>query len=747
MSDSNTCPQKEDLLALAEGRLGEAHSLQDLEAHLSRCPECRSTLENMLSSSADSGLLLQVADWRPEQEKFKPVFQTVIDSSFRLAKRIDLSKFAFVDSVDGNLVSGKIGLMELKELIGSGGMGAVFRAYDPELDRDVAVKALRPELAGREDVAHLFLDEARAAAALHHENVLPIYHVAREDGEICSFVMPVIEGGSLADLLAESEGALPFDRVLDIATKATKALAAAHAEGIVHRDVKPANILVEANGPGVWLADFGLARAAQHGFGEGMIVGTPDYAAPEVMQGKEGTIQSDLYSLGKVFREMIRGKGATEKEVPHWFEKLADNLQDENPSARPTSAEEVLENIESNLADEWESKSRQHAQRHVRRSVGWIVGALVGVVVLAWLIDAFAGLVVTNTVIRQFTGNPISVDGKWGSFSSIEEALQDVDGDATIRIAKDAQIGVSERLDFSGRALRLLSRPGGETEVIFQKGLDYGMFEIKNGSLEIKNVTLRYRGTGVEEPEALISLYDSSAFLENLNTRRHSSGNVSKTGRTIFVLRGNSEATVRNCSLMTERTGKAAIAVSTESTKKKIAIIDCKFVGENLVHVVCPESTEESGTVDIIVENSTILTTCHFRMGRGAGGVRTEIQSSESLWQFSGPVLNFRNNESDGVRRNFHFHDKGSFIAVGRTEAIYSAGLISSPRLRATRGNPELAEADWEDFWQDSPNISLEKTQWVSWIVDFTKGRNPEWNPELDLTKWVDEIEYSEFFQ
>lgn len=767
MSDSSPCPARSELEGLAEGRTGDADSLERLERHLSICETCRDTLESILQASADSGLLRQVADWKPEQEKFQPVFRTVLDTSFRLGRSLDVTKFPFVASVSGQAVSGSIGHLELRELVGTGGMGAVFRAFDPELEREVAVKALRPELAGREDVAHLFLDEARAAAALHHENVLPIYHVARDEGEVCSFAMPVIEGGSLAELLEAKGDGLPFERVLDIATKMAKALAAAHGAGIIHRDVKPANILVESAGPGVWLADFGLARAARHGFGKGVVVGTPGYAAPEVMEGEPGTAVSDLYSLGAVLREALTGvkpasfgdgkdmlpteelKNLTDTGVPSWFVELVSDLLKPDPARRPRSAEEVLERIEKNLESDLESKTRKHAQRHVWRVAGFVAIGCGVLIATAAVVEALSGFVFVNSAIRKITGDPVSLDGRIGSFETLEQALGAVAGDkATIRIERGARLEVKERIDFSGRFLRLVSRPGIPTDLVFARGLDSGLFEVREGRLVVENLNLRFRGAGTRDLESLVSLYDSDAEFTNVIMRRLG-GKVSNSVESLFILRGTGHLSFSGCNLMAERSGKGIVAVSTQETEKTIRIVDSRFVGEILVHFVSPEDEDlaDAGRVEMSLEGSAFLTACPIRIGRNAGRVHMAIHSQRNLWQESGPMLNFRRIESDSVRRNFHFHDAGSYIAVGRTEAIYTASMISNSRVLMSRGNPEMAQKDWVDFWGESPNVSLEGTEWVSWIVDYGAGRVPQWNPDLDLTDWGEGVRESDIFE
>jgi predicted Ser/Thr protein kinase len=207
-------------------------------------------------------------------------------------------------------------LFEIEEEIGRGGMAVVYRARDVRLRRKVALKVLPPELAFRDDVKRRFLREAQVAAQLSHPNIVPIYAVGELDG-IVYFAMGLVEGDPLARLLA-SEPRPPVTVVRQLLREVAEALAYAHARGVVHRDVKPDNILVEQASGRALVSDFGIARAAE---GDprltltGNAVGTPAYMSPEQAMGdREVDGRSDLYSLGVVGYQMLAGElpfGAT----------------------------------------------------------------------------------------------------------------------------------------------------------------------------------------------------------------------------------------------------------------------------------------------------------------------------------------------------------------------------------------------------------------------------------------------------
>ncbi len=203
---------------------------------------------------------------------------------------------------------GRLGPYAVLGVLGAGGMGLVLRARDPVLRRDVALKVMRPALAAEPHARERFLREGRAAAAVEHEHAVPIYHVG-EEGAVPFLVMPLLQGETLADRLRR-EGPLPIDEVVRIGAEAAEGLAAAHARGLVHRDVKPANLWLEALGGKVKVLDFGLAHWERDGrlTEVGAVRGTPAYMSPEQVRGEALGPACDLFSLGVVLYEMATGQ-------------------------------------------------------------------------------------------------------------------------------------------------------------------------------------------------------------------------------------------------------------------------------------------------------------------------------------------------------------------------------------------------------------------------------------------------------
>ncbi len=200
------------------------------------------------------------------------------------------------------LVEGKY---RIERLLGKGGMGAVFLAHDLTLEREVAIKVLPPDVAQDDQVVRRFQQEAKTAAKLDHPNIIPIYRVESEGG-LNYFVMKYISGTSLEDLLEKKEP-LAVPEIQRILWEAACALGHAHQRGVVHRDVKPANIMFDHDGR-VMLTDFGISKALQAATGftaTGMIIGTPHYMSPEQGKGAPVDGRADQYSLGVVGYRMI----------------------------------------------------------------------------------------------------------------------------------------------------------------------------------------------------------------------------------------------------------------------------------------------------------------------------------------------------------------------------------------------------------------------------------------------------------
>ncbi len=251
-----------------------------------------------------------------------------------------------------DLVGSRLGKYDIRAEIGKGGMGMVYLGYDPLLDRKVAVKVLAPHLVWEAGFIERFLREARAAARLKHTGIVTIYDVGQESNQYY-IVMEYLEGQTLAQVIRE-RGALPAEQTVTILGRLAEALDYAHECGLVHRDIKPGNIVVHPSG-NVTLADFGVARAAQETrlTTTGALIGTPKYMSPEQVRGEEVDRRTDVYSLGIVAYEMLCGRAPFEAATPH---AVLYQLMHEPPpplqSLRPDLPEEVDASLAGALAKE-----------------------------------------------------------------------------------------------------------------------------------------------------------------------------------------------------------------------------------------------------------------------------------------------------------------------------------------------------------------------------------------------------------
>jgi tetratricopeptide (TPR) repeat protein/tRNA A-37 threonylcarbamoyl transferase component Bud32 len=268
---------------------------------------------------------------------------------------------------------GRIGHYEVLEVLGKGAFGIVFRAFDDVLYRVVAIKVLAAEVAATAQARKRFLREARSSAAVRHENVVLVHSV--EETPLPFLVMEFIPGETLQQKL-ERVGALEVPEVVEIGRQIAEGLAAAHATGLIHRDIKPGNVLLESGMPRVKITDFGLARAADDASisHSGLIAGTPMYMAPEQALGQALDQRADLFSLGSVLYHMVAGrppfaakstlavlKHVTQDsprpiresmpETPLWLCDLIARLHAKNPDDRFQSAREVADLLAQRSAE------------------------------------------------------------------------------------------------------------------------------------------------------------------------------------------------------------------------------------------------------------------------------------------------------------------------------------------------------------------------------------------------------------
>jgi serine/threonine-protein kinase len=236
--------------------------------------------------------------------------------------RLPLARAALVAS------GSQVGGYRIERQIGRGGMGVVYRAHHIRLDRPAAVKVLAPELSSNDDFRERFMRESQIAAALQHPNVLAVYDAGEQDG-LLYLAMQLIDGSDLRSEL-EEEDSLTGERSIGVLSQVGAALDAAHTTGLVHRDVKPANILLERDR--AFLGDFGLTKrisSSATSTGTGQMVGTVDYVAPEQIEGATLDGRADIYALGCVVYECLGGRPPHSRDSD--IAVLFAHLQDQPP--------------------------------------------------------------------------------------------------------------------------------------------------------------------------------------------------------------------------------------------------------------------------------------------------------------------------------------------------------------------------------------------------------------------------------
>ena len=318
----------------------------------------------------------------------------------------------------------KLGRYQIREMIGEGAMASVYQAYDPEIDRTLAIKVLKPHLARVEQYRARFLREARAAGVLSHPNIVTIFDVGVE-GDVPYIAMELIDGMTLGDLI-RSGREFTVDEVVAIGIELTRALDFAHRKGIVHRDVKPGNVMMIEDRGTVKVTDFGICQVDSRDGTEltqatrvGDVLGTPNYMSPEQVAGGKVDARSDLFSVGVVLYRLVTGvlpfegdsvvtvaykiaqadAPAVEKlraDVPLSLRRAIDRALKKAPEKRYQSGEEFAQALVAIARELAEEKSRHGTRRGLSLGVRW---ALSMAVLVALTMSATAALLYT----RQYT--------------------------------------------------------------------------------------------------------------------------------------------------------------------------------------------------------------------------------------------------------------------------------------------------------------------------------------------------------
>ena len=456
MSDSACDFPSDRIRRLLDDELLESEQTE-LAAHLEHCPQCCQRLDAVAAKSGDWADLRLLNDGDEFDRR-----STFDNADFNRHRQEEPDEYVIppglLDPPSNPVNLGRLGPYEILEVVGQGGMGIVFRARDEALDRLVAIKVLVPGLASTAAARRRFAREAKAAAAVVNEHVVAIYAVDTTPQGVPYLVMQYVSGKSAQDLLDQGEPP-QVRQILRIGMQAAQALAAAHAQGLIHRDVKPANILLENGVERVKITDFGLARAVDDATmtQAGVVAGTPRFMAPEQARGDAIDHRADLFSLGSVLYALCTGRApflgsssiATLKkvceetpppiatlnpEVPGWLVRIIERLHAKNAADRYGSAAEVADLLGRCLAHVQQPGSvpspPELANRPMRRGRGarWAASACL----LAGIAGVFLGGPVVSQQVADYVATVLRLKTPEGVL-----IIESNDPDITIQIDGD----------------------------------------------------------------------------------------------------------------------------------------------------------------------------------------------------------------------------------------------------------------------------------------------------------------------
>jgi WD40 repeat protein len=374
MAAKSTCPSTAELRRLLAG---EGTDESTLTAHLDWCPSCRKRLDDLTGADAAMFAAATTRAAFADEPPLRQLLHVLAADPGLTTIRRSRDQLLTAPPPPHVDVPPRLGSYDVTRILGQGGMGLVYQAFDPALKRWVAIKLLSPHLAGDALARRRFEREAQAAAAVDHENVVAIHAVSEVNG-IPYFVMEYMAGGSLQDFL-DRYGKPGWQAAARLAAEVASGLAAAHVRGLVHRDIKPSNVLLQASDtarvPGAAkISDFGLARVADDSrlTRTGQIAGTPMFMSPEQAQGDALDHRADLFSLGSVLYALCTGRDPfpggspvvvlrqvceatptpvrqVDPSVPPWLAATIDRLQAKRPGDRFSSAAEVADSLRYNL--------------------------------------------------------------------------------------------------------------------------------------------------------------------------------------------------------------------------------------------------------------------------------------------------------------------------------------------------------------------------------------------------------------
>lgn len=651
----------------------------------------------------------------PKQEITSEMLSEIAGSDYKTAELADLivtigrQKMEIIDQPDETWIHiltpserpdilGMLGRHEVTEVIARGGMGIVLKARDPELDRVTAIKLLSPSLAGNATASERFLREARAAAKLEHENILPIYGV-HDDGGIPHFSMRYYSGDTLQTVL-DTEKKLTPGTSRTIALQIASALNAAHAAGIVHRDIKPANILLDKDRKKVMVCDFGIARSTEDPSltYEGCLTGTPQYMSPEQATGKTVDGRSDLFSLGAVLYRCATGelpfKGDTtasvignlvntepippreiEEGIPVWLEQLLARLLAKNPDDRPANGAELLQLLEE------ESSSKRDSSWSKTLLMTGAAAAVVGILAFLNMHDS------EDEQITNIVDNVPRIANKQSGqeFDDIQKAVDAASNGDTIELSGEFYLE-EQVIVPRGRTLHLRGIDGSKPTIIAGSQEKHGLLVFSSSTFEgirflRRNAhALSMPCLGVTSGAGTVQIND--CHFEHI-PRSPGEETGYSLGLTDFV-----KAEVTHCSFRVPR-GYAILFGSseTETAPMNLKLSDSLIVAGKALH----RRSRSKCSHTISIEKCTILCDEMFTSNYRNPFFPLSLTLTESIIDAEVALLWLPDVSFNVIERNLTWSSRGNFFRRGRP-------MLKTTRHRAGAGFQERTIEPIEDL-------------------------------------------------
>ncbi|MGJ8724745.1 MAG: serine/threonine-protein kinase [Roseibacillus sp.] len=574
----------------------------------------------------------------------------------------------------------------LESVLGRGGAGTVYQAYDAELERSIAVKVLSSGLINDREAGVRFLREARAMAKLSDDHLMPLLAVHQETPAPC-FTMPLLAGETLHDRIRR-EGTLSCDEAVRLAEQICAGLATAHEADLVHRDLKPSNIFLEETeeGPRARLMDFGLVKAAEDPSmtREGELAGTPSFMAPEQIDGVNVDGRSDLFGLGATIFMCLTGRPPFEgetltatfrkiasedapalakvaPETPGWLSGLVAELLSKKVEERPRSARLVMDRLRE------------------RRPSATATG---GLIQRRWLVGALAAAVIFSLVI-WFSSEWFQSQEQREDFDFVKALASLESGDSWNVPAGTIFL---ESLDLEGKDLRMEGSAEG-TRLVFVK-LE-GPAIVNAGNLELVNLTIDCSRLGEGETVPLIQSQGELVTLTNCRVEQKQSSSEFPGSRTLIEAAADSRTVLDGCELYTFQSiiwrmkGAASLLVK-----------DSLVVSPGISF----SATEDGSQGEVVLKGSTCIQQVVFsHFDSSDDGKSIDIVVEDSLVESNHALIWLPLGDEETLRAGLDFQAGNSLFLLDKNLLNTS----TRPRIISRRqGTIDAWHPDqWSDYW------------------------------------------------